>query len=89
MTAIDYIIVQDRSLENVQAKVKALLATHQPHGNLVVDRESRLYAQPMVSTGAATVTDGMELAAVEPTGSYTDTVTFTVVDGKITEIALS
>ena len=42
-----------------------------------------------MSETAAIVTDGQALTGVEPSGEYTDTVTFTVSGGVITGIALS
>ena len=47
-------------------------------------------APPELAVGADQIvlTDG-ETTDVEPTGSYTDTVTFTIVDGAITAITLS
>ncbi|MDX9742096.1 MAG: hypothetical protein RBT81_13115 [Gammaproteobacteria bacterium] len=89
MTILAFQVVRDRSIDAVQAKVNALLPDWQPYGDLVVDHDNRLFCQAMSQSGGAVVTDGMTLADVEPTGSYTDTVTFTVEDGKITEIALS
>ncbi|MDX9716262.1 MAG: hypothetical protein RBT67_02710 [Thauera sp.] len=89
MTVLQYKIVRHRSIKDVESDVNSLLATHQPHGELIVDHDNRLFCQPMVATGGAVVTDGMELTGVEPTGTYTDTVTFAVADGKVTGITLS
>lgn len=43
----------------------------------------------IVGGSMAVVPDGFALTGIEPSGTYTDTVTFTVADGAITAIVLS
>ncbi len=89
MKALSYEIVRSLSISDLADRVDARLPDKQPHGAPIIDHSNRLFLQSMVSIGGAVVTDGMDLEGVEPTGSYTDTVTFTVEDGVITGFALS
>lgn len=83
-----YSVLSGISPQHLAELVTAALPTKQPYGNPILDRESGMYSQAMVETGGAFVFDGMELT-VEPTGSYTETTTLTVVDGVITAITMS
>lgn len=89
MNILSYQIVNAKTPDQLQEKVAALLPALQPVGAVIADQNNRMFLQAMAGYGGAVVTDGMELTAVEPTGSYTDTVTFTVADGEITAIVLS
>lgn len=88
MPVLSYEIITANTPTHLAQLVNAALPDKQPYGDPVLDRESGVYSQAMVTTGGKVVTDGMTLA-VEPTGTYTDTVTFTVAAGEITAIALS
>ncbi|UVX34744.1 MAG: hypothetical protein [Bacteriophage sp.] len=60
-----------------------------------VDTAGETLVAALTATGSATpdnqviVSDGQALTGVPPTGTFTDTVTFTVANGVITGIALS
>lgn len=92
MPKLKYEIVKAGAPDHLAKAVEAKMPDMQPHGSMVADEDHRVYMQAMTGdgTGGATVvTDDMVLEGVEPTGIYTDTVTFTVEDGQITAIALS
>ncbi len=88
MAVLTYELVQERTPAELAAKVSAMLPGKQPVGQVVADQNGRLFIQQMQSTGGAVVTDDMELE-IEPSGTFSTKVTFTVVDGAITAIVMS
>lgn len=88
MPVLEYTVLKGSTIEHLVQLVNEALPAKQPYGDPVLDRETGMFCQAMVSTGGVVVTDGMTVD-IEPSGSYVDTVTFSVTDGEITAIALS
>ena len=88
MAATKYIVARSTSPEGLAEEVNKLLPDYQPLGSMTADDTRAMFCQAMVDAGGVVITDGMTIE-VEPTGEFTEAVTFDVENGEITGIVLS